>query len=122
MFEKMGNSGLALRLVGCTNFVPHHVSDDGGTLIGNNDDLQAVTKGESLHVDVQGIARTGHGPEKRETDREKAQRDRDGKLHSLFLPQGKRKAAPFAREAKRTALVNLNLIKARWIGDFTNCA
>src|SRR5688500_3845175 len=101
MFEKMGNSRLALRLVGCTDLVPHHVSDDGGTLIGNDDDLQAVAKSESFHVDVQRIARTGHGAEEKETGAEKAQRDKDGKLHSFSYRRGSGKPRQVATEAKR---------------------
>ena len=63
MLEKVGDAGLALRLIGRAYLVPHHVGDDGRAMVGNDDDLHAVAELERLNIDVE-CSRRG----KRSTD------------------------------------------------------
>ena len=46
VFEEMGDAGLAGRLVGRADLVPHHVSDDRRAVVGNDDYVQAVRERE----------------------------------------------------------------------------
>jgi hypothetical protein len=49
----MGDARLAFRLIGGSNLIPHHVSDDGRAVIGNDDDLKPILQGEALDIDVE---------------------------------------------------------------------
>ena len=46
MLEEMGDARLARRIVGRAVAVPDHMGDDGGAMIGNDDDVEAVGEGE----------------------------------------------------------------------------
>ena len=46
VLEEMGDARLARRIVGRAVTVPDHVGDDGGAMVGNDHDLEAVLKGE----------------------------------------------------------------------------
>ena len=46
MLEEMGDAGLARRIVGRAVAVPDHMGDDGGAMVGNDDDVEAVVENE----------------------------------------------------------------------------
>ncbi len=52
MLEEMRDTRLAARLVGGADLVPHHLGDDGGAVIGDDDDRKPVGEGEALGVEA----------------------------------------------------------------------
>ena len=62
VFKEVGDAGFAWWVVGRAVAVPHHVSDDGSAMIGNDHDVEAVGQGEIHDVRRGRRGRRHRGP------------------------------------------------------------
>jgi hypothetical protein len=64
----MRNPGFAPRLISRADPVPHHMGDDGCSMIGNDHDLQTVLQCKGLYINVKGErgVRPKHDEEQKE--------------------------------------------------------
>ena len=50
MLEEMRQTGFAGGLVGASDFIPDHVRDDRGSMIGDHHDFETIGEREAFHL------------------------------------------------------------------------